>query len=925
VLLSAGEILLHADTGQLIISGTADADVADVWSVDADRVEVRLETTETVYDEVFDRSSISKLVFQGEDGDDRFTNETEIPSAAFGGLGNDALRGGSGRDLLNGQRGHDTLDGRDGDDTLKGHAGRDNLFGSSGKDRLFGGGSRDFLDGGDGDDLLRGQGGSRDTVVGAAGNDEVHGGHGNDVLSGGTGNDSIIGGAGRDQLVETGDVDFRLTDTHLSGLGDDTLEGIEEARLTAGAGDNSLDAAGFTGNLTLSGGAGSDTLVGGAADDSLLGGEGNDFLDGRGGDDTLKGNFGLDLLLGGGGADLLQGKDGDDVIQGGAGDDTLQGGSGNDILQADDGHDLLQGGGDRDLLIGGLGRDELRGGDHDDILIGSTTDFDSDASTLDGFLASWTFPFDYSSRVSSLKDPQAALYLQSGVTVHDDTLVDELYGGSGLDWFFRPGPFGASTLDNLNGVESGEEMNLTLPPEGPSANQVVWPAPPMPQPDYLQTVLDPVFGTQITRITGDAGRRFTAPVNTGGQLTKQWGDTVRNRYVTDSPWNIDGSLIHLRSYDPDHPYQLVLNAASQQPEFLAFLPNTNFRWSQDPSRPTIQYSFVTRVDSSAEDDLIYEYDVTTGTITRTIVLPFNKFYSGKEVIAFVGGRQYVALLGVDKTNPSTGIQAYVVDLDTMEGVESPVVASFPLTDGNTGHVHPESAGLVNTNTLTFSPDGQHILVMYDGPETSENTWRLLDVDLAGGQIAPHVLPDTPGGCPQCSNSDPALGHFPVNWGHPVFAYGANGDIYVVGGSGRWQGEVIDGVQTFGGRAGGVLAFDTRTNAYVSLTNPDDEAKVWHVTATDTDRRGWIFVSYRVDQGGAKYRGEIVALNLDAPGDTEFGMKRLAHTRADSMDSYLGQPHLVASRDGSQLIVSSNWGDSQSPISTYLLEFELPVP
>jgi hypothetical protein len=214
--------------------------------------------------------------------------------------------------------------------------------------------------------------------------------------------------------------------------------------------------------------------------------------------------------------------------------------------------------------------------------------------------------------------------------------------------------------------------------------------------------------------------------------------------------------------------------------------------------------------------------------------------------------------------------------------------------------------------------------MYDGPEASEITWRLLDVDLAGGEITPHAVPETPGGGPLCSNSDPALGHFPVNWGHPVFAYGANGDMYVVGGSGRWQGEVIEGVQTLNGRVGGVLAFSTSTNTYLSLTDPDNEAKVSHVTATNYDRPGWVFVSYRTNEGGSKYRGEIVALNLDAPGDPDLGIHRLAHHRTNATDNYQCQPHLVASRDGSQLIVSSTWGDSQAVVSTYLLQFELPA-
>jgi hypothetical protein len=159
----------------------------------------------------------------------------------------------------------------------------------------------------------------------------------------------------------------------------------------------------------------------------------------------------------------------------------------------------------------------------------------------------------------------------------------------------------------------------------------------------------------------------------------------------------------------------------------------------------------------------------------------------------------------------------------------------------------------------------------------------------------------------------------------MFAYGAAGDMYVIGGSGRWQGQQIAGVGVIGNGVGGVLAFNTRTNTYQALTDPQDEAKVSHVTATNYDRPGWIFVSYRTDEGGPKYRGEIVALHLERPGDQTYGIKRLGHHHTNAALDYLAQPHLVASPDGTKLIVSSTWGMTQTVVGAYLLEFELPEP
>src|SRR5262245_54290074 len=88
---------------------------------------------------------------------------------------------------------------------------------------------------------------------------------------------SFIGGAGGgDGIVVSADVDFTLTDTD-PPLPDLTtsqgspvfLDGVEQARLTGGAGDNSINATGFAGSTTLDGGDGDDTLIGGPGTDVL--------------------------------------------------------------------------------------------------------------------------------------------------------------------------------------------------------------------------------------------------------------------------------------------------------------------------------------------------------------------------------------------------------------------------------------------------------------------------------------------------------------------------------------------------------------------------------------------------------------------------------------------------------------------------------
>lgn len=315
--------------------------------------------------------------------------------------GNVILRGGGGNDTLQGGGGTDLLVGNSGDDELWGAAGADRIFGGSGSDVIFGGAGNDLLRGqaGDGDrltgdggdDTLRGgpgddrvvESGDLDfvltvaslvgrgndslieiegveltggmagnvldatvtdlpvTLVGGEGNDTLRGGTADDVLEGRAGDDLLDGGTGLDRVVGSGDVDWTLSDAGLSGDGDDTLVSIERALLTAGPGDNLLDATAFSGQATLRGGLGNDILRGGTGDDNLDGGGGNDRIagnqgadraNGGSGNDVILGHVGNDTLLGGAGADSILGGDGDDVVKGQGGNDRLCGGEGDNQI-----------------------------------------------------------------------------------------------------------------------------------------------------------------------------------------------------------------------------------------------------------------------------------------------------------------------------------------------------------------------------------------------------------------------------------------------------------------------------------------------------------------------------------------------------------------------------------------------------------------
>lgn len=256
-----------------------------------------------------------------------------------GGGGNDSLDGGVGNDVLVGGAGNDVLSGGVGSDKLTGGSGNDQLLGGTESDTVFGSGATtyeltDSTLTGDGTDTLSGieaasltllatetaagridasrftgsgkntltGGGGADVILGGSGPDSINGGGGNDLLTGGLGNDSLNGGTGTDRLRESGNVNFALTNSTLTGLGTDAITSstIELVELTGGVGDNRLNASAFTfGSVTLNGGDGNDVLLGGGKADSLIGGTGRDLLVGGVGIDNLTGRTGDDILIGG--------------------------------------------------------------------------------------------------------------------------------------------------------------------------------------------------------------------------------------------------------------------------------------------------------------------------------------------------------------------------------------------------------------------------------------------------------------------------------------------------------------------------------------------------------------------------------------------------------------------------------------------------
>ncbi|MEZ5100400.1 MAG: calcium-binding protein [Thermoleophilia bacterium] len=389
---------------------------------------------------------------------------TDINASAFGGPV--TVRAGGGNDTVWSGAASDDLDGEGGIDQLNASADADLTLTTT---SLTGVGT-DAIAGFETALLTGGAGANTLNALGANGMvATLDGGNGNDTLIGSTGADSLVGNGGTDRVDAAANSDFTLTNTALNNatLGNDALNGVEQAFLTGGASGNALNAAAFTnGSVTLVGGGGNDALTGGTAADVLTGNDGNDTLTGGNGTDRVSesadtsftltntaltsGATGTDQLagieqaslVGGNGANALDAgafTAGGTTLDGGAGNDTLTGGTQGDVL--------LPGAGD-DVVTGGNGTDRVQDGGvgfalSDSALTGNGTDALAgiEQASLDGSAGNDGFTVSGWTRSATLaggagNDSYTIGFAGSGTVVVNDSAGTDaatLLGSAGVD------------------------------------------------------------------------------------------------------------------------------------------------------------------------------------------------------------------------------------------------------------------------------------------------------------------------------------------------------------------------------------------------------------------------------------------------------------------------------------------------------------
>lgn len=242
--------------GFLVIEGTEADDVAEVRVANG-RVIASLSDGEMAIRRSVNLAAVDAVVFLGGDGDDHFTNATEIPAIAFGDAGRDVLVGGANEDVMVGGDGDDILAGSEGMDVLYDDAGDNFVMGGQGDDILLVGDGHDQVYGEEGDDLIFTTGGDdlligdagADSIVGGDGDDRIYGGAGADRLNGWEGANQLYGGSGADTLYgDTGVDDLNVggpdTPVFATGLTDAQLRPIVDAAIARWA-EAGLDTSAF--------------------------------------------------------------------------------------------------------------------------------------------------------------------------------------------------------------------------------------------------------------------------------------------------------------------------------------------------------------------------------------------------------------------------------------------------------------------------------------------------------------------------------------------------------------------------------------------------------------------------------------------------------------------------------------------------------
>ncbi len=430
-------------------------------------------------------------------------------------------------------------------------------------------------------------------------------------------------------------------------------------------------------------------------------------------------------------------------------------------------------------------------------------------------------------------------------------------------------------------------------------SSAVFSIPAVPRPAYRDTLLDPVFGTRLTRITADPGTAL------GGTLGT-WGTDARQIYSKQQPWNATGTLISIENRGGAAASSpLLLDGETYQPVGTpcSAYDTYDYRWHPSPDHADEQINV-----NRAGTELMW-FDVVRCIKTRTWTLPFAANYgigSGEGNVSADG--RFVVI--------SDASRMVVVDMDP----RAPNAPAYPHQRIGPVYTLPPCSLDVETPTdcrignISISPSGRYIDVKYGAVGTSCDTLcdmhRIFEVD-TNLVIRPHRMANTSLRCGSFANR-PNGWVFPLKHADMALDPFDNNEDVLIGGR-----------ACPGSTLGRVVKVRLRDGRVTSLTDPANEAGYAHGSARATSRPGWFYVSFDRSPSyvGRRFYGELVAVKLDGSGSVQ----RFGHYHSTA-SVYRAQAHGVPSPDGRRILFASDWAQdcgtgcgSKSVFGGYVLD------
>src|SRR5712691_5209963 len=222
-------------------------------------------------------------------------------------------------------------------------------------------------------------------------------------------------------------------------------------------------------------------------------------------------------------------------------------------------------------------------------------------------------------------------------TAFDDFAANTLIGGTGNDFFFVSDElrsFNATHGDPRLGADDvitdlgTGDVRYRAVNTDPDSHRLALPNDGTAEPGFGET-LAALKGT-VTRLGGDAGTPVTTAHRIGetGDERHVWGGVVRTAYVTNPSFNVTSDLVHLGSFPAINGganelgqtrFDYLLNraepanSAAAVTPITADIPSRNWRWSQNPAEPNVEYGFVSGVGPSGQFSGVQKYRyLTTG-------------------------------------------------------------------------------------------------------------------------------------------------------------------------------------------------------------------------------------------------------------------------------------------------------------------------